>query len=159
MFNILHARADTLRPHKEPRIQIRMPSGPKRAPIDTRRAGGKSARHANRQRRRPAPSIPIADNLAGHAPPGQDAERKAIYRDLEALRAADFDIRQKRGKEWHLAQRPLEFEELTMLVDAVQSSPFLTDELTEHLIILPGGPRLPLVWHLCSRKIQHRART
>lgn len=63
-----------------------------------------------------------------------EAERKAIYRDIQALKAFGLDIAQRVGKEWYLASRPLGLQELIMLVDAVQSTPFLTEEMTDHLI-------------------------
>ena len=63
-----------------------------------------------------------------------EAERKAIYRDIQALKAFGLDIAQRGGKEWYLASRPLGLQELIMLVDAVQSTPFLTEEMTDHLI-------------------------
>lgn len=65
---------------------------------------------------------------------GIEAERKGIYRDIEALREFGLDIRQRGGKEWYLATRPFELQEMILLVDALQSTPFLTDELTDRLI-------------------------
>ena len=72
----------------------------------------------------------IIEELAYH---DLEAERKAIYRDLQTLRDFGLDVDQRGGKEWALVSRPLDLQELIMLVDAVQSSPFLTDELTDHL--------------------------
>lgn len=65
---------------------------------------------------------------------GIESERKAIYRDLKALGETGFAVSQIDGKRWHLDERPFELEELTMLVDAVQSSPFLTDNMTGALV-------------------------
>ena len=73
----------------------------------------------------------IIEELAYH---DLEAERKAIYRDLQTLRDFGLDVSQRGGKEWYLATRPLDLDELIMLVDAVQSSPFLTDAMTDHLI-------------------------
>ncbi|MBQ6585695.1 MAG: WYL domain-containing protein [Coriobacteriales bacterium] len=63
-----------------------------------------------------------------------DRERKAILRFIGALREFGLDIVSPKKGYYRLATRPLELQEMIMLVDAVQSSPFLTDELTEHLI-------------------------
>ena len=65
----------------------------------------------------------IIEELAYH---DLEAERKAIYRDLQTLRDFGLNIDQRGGKEWALVSRPLDLQELIMLVDAVQSSPFLT---------------------------------
>ena len=73
----------------------------------------------------------IVEELAYY---GIDAERKGIYRDMNALREFGYKIEQRGGKEWYLATRPMDLQEMIMLVDAVQSSPFLTEELTDRLI-------------------------
>lgn len=65
---------------------------------------------------------------------GIDAERKGIYRDIDALRDFGYVIEQRGGKYWYLATRPMDLQEMIMLVDAVQSSPFLTEEMTDRLI-------------------------
>lgn len=72
----------------------------------------------------------IIDNLAAQGIP---AERKAIYRDIEILKQFGLAI-DNPDKKWRLTERPLQLEELIMLVDAVQSSPFLTEEITDELI-------------------------
>lgn len=72
----------------------------------------------------------LIDELANY---DLKAERKAIYRDIEALNQAGFTIK-RHGHTWYLAERPLKLEELVMLVDAVQSAPFLTEEITDELI-------------------------
>ena len=64
----------------------------------------------------------IVDNLATQGIP---AERKAIYRDIEILKQFGLTIEHPNDR-WRLTERPLQLEELIMLVDAVQSSPFLT---------------------------------
>lgn len=63
------------------------------------------------------------------------AERKAIYRDMEALRDFGFDI-EKRGApcEYALKNRPFKFPELLLLIDAIQSSRFLTESKSEALV-------------------------
>ena len=73
----------------------------------------------------------IIDELANYK---IDAERKGIYRDMNALRDFGYAIEQRGGKEWYLANRPMDLQEMIMLVDAVQSSPFLTEEMTDRLI-------------------------
>lgn len=72
----------------------------------------------------------IIDNLAAQGIP---AERKAIYRDIEILKQFGLAIEHPNDR-WRLTERPLQLEELIMLVDAVQSSPFLTEEITDELI-------------------------
>ena len=66
------------------------------------------------------------------------AERKSIYDDIEALREQmDMDVakRTEGGRtEYYLASRDFELAELKLLVDAVQSSRFMTRETTEKLI-------------------------
>lgn len=63
------------------------------------------------------------------------AERKAVYRDIEALRDFGFDI-EKRGApcEYALKNRPFKFPELLLLIDAIQSSRFLTESKSEALV-------------------------
>lgn len=65
---------------------------------------------------------------------GIDAERKSINRDIQTLRDFGLDVQQRSHKYWYLASRPLSLQEITMLVDAVQSAPFLTDKITGQLI-------------------------
>ena len=90
----------------------------------------------------------IIEELAYH---DLEAERKAIYRDLQTLRDFGLDIDQRGGREWALASRPLDLQELIMLVDAVQSSPFLTDELTDYLI-----GKLQSLASLDERELMHK---
>ncbi len=67
---------------------------------------------------------------------GIAAERKSIYSDLETLREQGMDIlyRQGRGGGYYLAARDFELPELKLLVDAVQSSRFLTEKKSLELI-------------------------
>ena len=60
---------------------------------------------------------------------GIKAERKALYRDLEALRGAGFEIRKlpTRPVQYALIRSELGIDDVMMLVDVVQSSPFLTE--------------------------------
>lgn len=67
---------------------------------------------------------------------GVDAERKALYDDLETLRLFGLDIEQRRGKKttYHMVSRDFELPELKLLVDAVQSSKFITHKKSSELI-------------------------
>ena len=71
---------------------------------------------------------------------GIDAARKSVYRDIEVLREAGFDIEMRREPYtvYALRSRPLDIEEMVLLVDAVQSCPFLTEEMTDTLIAKIG---------------------
>lgn len=78
----------------------------------------------------------IIDRLAEH---GIAAERKAIYRDLDSLRDFGMEII-KRSRmdsgvtEYAVGKREFEFPELLLLVDAVQSSRFLTERKSLALV-------------------------
>jgi len=56
------------------------------------------------------------------------AERKSIYNDIAALQEYGMDIVQLRGANagYYVASRKFELPELKLLVDAVQSSKFIT---------------------------------
>lgn len=64
------------------------------------------------------------------------AERKSIYDDMEQLRQLGMDVNSRKGKEggWYIGQRDFELAELKLLVDAVQSSRFLTGKKSDALI-------------------------
>lgn len=65
------------------------------------------------------------------------AERKSIYSDIEELIFFGIDIEKKGGREksgYYIASRNFELAELKLLVDAVQSSKFMTGKTTEQLI-------------------------
>ncbi len=64
------------------------------------------------------------------------AERKSIYDDLEALRIYGIDIECRKGKscDYYVANRQFELPELKLLVDAVQSSKFITRKKSDELI-------------------------
>ena len=56
-------------------------------------------------------------------------DRKSLYDDLETLRVVGMDIEKRRdGRSWgyFVASRTFELPELKLLVDAVQSSRFIT---------------------------------
>ena len=63
-------------------------------------------------------------------------ERKSVYSDIDALNALGYDIRLRRGRSggYWMATRPFELAELKLLVDAIQSSKFITEKKTNTLI-------------------------
>lgn len=67
---------------------------------------------------------------------GISAERKTIYRDIACLQDFGMDILHKPGRNggYFLASRPFELPELKLLVDAIQSSRFLTTKKSMELI-------------------------
>ena len=67
---------------------------------------------------------------------GITAERKTIYDDIESLRLFGMDILNRREKPsgFYLASRTFELPELKLLVDAVQSSKFITQKKSLQLI-------------------------
>ena len=65
------------------------------------------------------------------------AERKSIYTDIEALKKYGMDIegvQQKGSYQYHLVSGTFELAELKLLVDAVQSSKFITIKKSKELI-------------------------
>ncbi|MBQ4128722.1 MAG: WYL domain-containing protein [Ruminococcus sp.] len=67
---------------------------------------------------------------------GIGAERKSIYDDLESLELFGYDICSVKSKtvEYYLASREFQLPELVLLVDAVQSSKFITHKKSNELI-------------------------
>nr|WP_318686626.1 WYL domain-containing protein [uncultured Acetatifactor sp.] len=68
---------------------------------------------------------------------GIHSERKSIYDDMEKLCSFGYDIIQvhsRRGGGYYLASRDFELPELKLLVDAVQSSRFITTKKSRELI-------------------------
>lgn len=67
---------------------------------------------------------------------GIKAERKALYNDLQALRNAGFNIEKlpTRPVQYALVRNELGFDDVMMLVDVVQSSPFLTERKSNQLV-------------------------
>lgn len=67
---------------------------------------------------------------------GIPCERKSIYRDLAALRDMGMDIQpyERAPRQYGLATRPFDLEELSLMVDAVQSARFLTDRRSSQLV-------------------------
>ena len=76
----------------------------------------------------------LIDELAAY---GIRAERKSIYDDIECLNVFGYDveyIKAKKGGGYYLAERDFELPELKLLVDAVQSSRFITQKKSKELI-------------------------
>lgn len=67
---------------------------------------------------------------------GIEAERKSIYDDIEALRVYGLDIvaKKERPSGYYIGERQFELPELKLLVDAVQSSKFMTTKKSGELI-------------------------
>lgn len=67
---------------------------------------------------------------------GISAERKALYRDFEALNNAGIEIQRQRVKpvRYFLAKRPFTKSELLLLIDAVQGSRFITARQSTSLV-------------------------
>lgn len=65
------------------------------------------------------------------------ADRKSLYDDMDALRMLGYDIiGEKEGRNffYHLGSRQFEIAELKLLVDAIQSSKFITEKKSGVLI-------------------------
>ena len=67
---------------------------------------------------------------------GIEAERKSIYSDITALKEFGVDIITLRGRGggWYIGMRNFEIPEIRLLIDAVQSSRFLTEKKSRELI-------------------------
>lgn len=81
----------------------------------------------------PASVDDLIRGLSAHDVP---AERKSIYSDMEALQRFGLDVQNRKGKGggWFLGKREFELPELKLLVDAVQSSRFITRKKSDALI-------------------------
>jgi len=64
------------------------------------------------------------------------AERKSIYSDLTALQQFGLDVQSRKGKDggWFVGSRDFELPEVKLLMDAVQSSRFITQKKSDTLI-------------------------
>ena len=64
------------------------------------------------------------------------AERKSLYDDMEVLRGFGLDVQSRKGRSpgWFVGSRDFELPELKLLVDAVQSSRFITRKKSDVLI-------------------------
>jgi predicted DNA-binding transcriptional regulator YafY len=65
-----------------------------------------------------------------------DCERKTVYSDISALQQYGIDIESVPGKNggYYIASRNFELPELKLLIDAVQSSRYLTEKKSRELI-------------------------
>jgi len=82
-------------------------------------------------------SVTMPEILSSLEAYGVTAERKSIYDDLEALRLYGMDIiGEQRNKTYYysVGKRDFELAELKLLVDAVQSSKFITAKKSNELI-------------------------
>lgn len=83
--------------------------------------------------------LSMADIISRLAELGIPAERKALYRDLDALRDFGMDIIKRSNAqsgltEYAVGSRDFELPELLLLVDAVQNSRFLTERKSLALV-------------------------
>ena len=78
--------------------------------------------------------VPLSELLAALSREEISAERKSVYDDMEILRRRGWDVELERRKGYYLASRPFELAELKLLVDAVQSSRFISEGKSRSLI-------------------------
>ncbi len=80
--------------------------------------------------------IPLSEMLAELERWGITAERKSIYDDMAQLAELGLDVQSRKGKNggWFIGAREFELAELKLLVDAAQSSRFLTERKSAALI-------------------------
>ncbi len=65
------------------------------------------------------------------------ADRKSLYTDMEALRLLGIDVigeQRDRSYYYHVGKKQFELAELKLLVDAIQSSKFITEKKSRELI-------------------------
>lgn len=81
-------------------------------------------------------SVTTQEIIAMLARNGIEAERKTIYSDIEALKLYGFDIIISKGRHGGISMLSREFQlsELKLLVDAVQSSRFITSKKSMDII-------------------------
>ena len=67
---------------------------------------------------------------------GISTDRRTIYTEIETLQKFGLDVQQKKGKNpgYYVGARDFELPELKLLVDAVQSSKFITEKKSKELI-------------------------
>lgn len=84
----------------------------------------------------------IREILSSLEAEGISAERKSIYEDLETLREFGDDVvavRLGNRTGYYIGERPLGLAELKLLVDAVQSSRFITEKKSRQIITALSG--------------------
>ena len=67
------------------------------------------------------------------------ADRKSLYNDLEALRVLGIDVigeKDGRSYSYHVGSKMFEIAELKLLVDAIQSSKFITERKSNTINII-----------------------
>lgn len=81
----------------------------------------------------PITTSQILEELAKY---GVKAERKSIYDDLDTLRQMGLDVQCRKGKTpgWFIGERDFQLPELKLLMDAVQSSRFITQKKSDALL-------------------------
>ena len=84
----------------------------------------------------PEHPVTIADMIQYLSKFDISAERKSLYSDIRTLQDYGMDIVMVKGQKsgYYLASRDFELPELRLLVDAVQSSRFLTEKKSTALI-------------------------
>ncbi len=99
----------------------------------------------------PLPTTAIIDYLENM---GIKAERKSIYSDIEMLCSLGYDIIYRKGQYggYYMASRDFAMAELKLLVDAVQSSKFITEKKSNELI----SKIEKLTSHYEGRKLQRQ---
>lgn len=85
--------------------------------------------------------ITVSEIIAKLETYGVRAERKSIYDDLHMLEVYGLDICTEKSKtvRYYIGSRDFELPELKLLVDAVQSSKFITEKKSRELIKKVGG--------------------
>ena len=81
--------------------------------------------------------ITMPEILAGLRNYRITADRKSIYQDLKDLEVLGIEVEGEpdgKGYHYHVVSRPFELPELKLLVDAIQSSRFITEKKTNALI-------------------------
>ena len=81
--------------------------------------------------------ITMPEIMAGLEKYGITADRKSIYNDLRDLETLGIEVEGEpvgNRYHYHVVDRPFELPELKLLVDAIQSSRFITEKKTNALI-------------------------
>lgn len=80
--------------------------------------------------------VSVKDIIQNMEAYGISVERKTVYDDIETLRTFGMKIANRRGKTagFYLEERAFELSELKFLMDAVQSSKFITEKQTDALL-------------------------
>ncbi len=82
-------------------------------------------------------SLSMADIISELEEYGVTADRKSLYDDLQALEVMGYEIIGEKvghGYYYHIGRKQFELAELKLLVDAIQSSKFITEKKSNELI-------------------------